>query len=109
MGKKKTYPTYNRRDESKAEYLDLQTVYDIYGFKPSTIKREIWEQKARKSELKGKGRGIGVHCPHYRIGGKFHFKKSDIDEYLAKQKVPAFCNSDSNEDGNSDGNGHDNK
>ena len=59
MGKKKQYPTYNKRDMSKAEYLDLQTVYDIYGIKPTTIRREIWEQKVR--QLEDKTRGIGVH------------------------------------------------
>ena len=92
------YPKYNRRDMSKAEYLDLQTIYDIYGVKPSTIRREIWEQTARK--LNGdENRGIGVHCPHYTIGGKIAFKKSEIEEFLASQKVPAFCNSDSNTDG----------
>jgi predicted DNA-binding transcriptional regulator AlpA len=89
-------PKYNRRDMSKAEYLDLQTVYDIYGVKPTTIQREIWEQKARN--IKDKSRGIGVHCPHYKIGGKVCFKKSDIDEYLERIKVSAFCNSDSNID-----------
>jgi len=96
MGKQ--YPKYNRRDMSKAEYLDLQTIYDIYGVKPTTIQREIWEQKARKLNGDEK-RGIGVHCPHYTIGGKIAFKKSEIEEFLASQKVPAFCNSDSNTDG----------
>ena len=96
MGKKKQYPTYNKRDMSKAEYLDLQTIYDIYGIKPTTIRREIWEQKVR--QLEDKTRGIGVHCPHYRIGGNIVFKKSDIDEYLTRIKVSAFCNSDSNTD-----------
>ena len=91
-------PKYNRRDMSKAEYLDLQTIYDIYGVKPSTIRREIWEQTARKLNGDEK-RGIGVHCPHYTIGGKIAFKKSEIEEFLASQKVPAFCNSDSNTDG----------
>ena len=102
MGSKKTYPTYNKRDLSKAEYLDLQTVYDIYGFKPTTVRREIWEQKARKPRRKGGNidkRGIGVHCPHYTSGGKIVFKKSDIEEFLATKKVSAFCNSDSNTDG----------
>ena len=101
MGSKKTYPTYNKRDLSKAEYLDLQTIYDIYGFKPTTVRREIWEQKARKPRRKGGNpevRGIGVHCPHYKSGEKIVFKKSDIDEYLDSIKVPAFCNSDSNTD-----------
>ena len=69
-----------RRDLPKAEYLDLQTVFDIYGIKPSTVKREIWEQKARKLKQDSK-RGIGVHVPHYKIGGKINFKKTEITTY----------------------------
>ena len=71
-----------RRDLSKAEYLDLQTVFDIYGIKPSTIKREIWEQKARKLDKDSK-RGIGVSVPHYKI----FFKKNEIDEFFERMMV----------------------
>ena len=75
-----------RRDLSKAEYLDLQTVFDIYGIKPSTIKREIWEQKARKLDKDSK-RGIGVSVPHYRLGGKIFFKKNEIGEFFERMMV----------------------
>lgn len=75
-----------RRDLSKAEYLDLQTVFDIYGIKPATIKREIWEQKARKLD-KDSTRGVGIHVPHYRIGGKIFFRKDEIDKFFAALRV----------------------
>ena len=99
MKKEKAHSkSYNRRNMEKAEYLDLQSVYDIYGFRPNTLKREIWEQKARRPDLEG--RGIGVHVPHYKmpgVSGKILFKKADIDAYLESKKVRPFCNSETNE------------
>lgn len=96
MGRKIPTPT-KRRDMSKAEYLSLQTVYDIYGFNPKTLRRDLWQQKAGKLKKNSK-RGIAIHVPHYKIGGQWFFKRTEIDEFLEGQKVEAFCISEVNED-----------
>ena len=98
MGTTKKIPTQTkRRDMSKAEYLSLQNVYDIYGFNPKTLRRDLWEQKAGNLKKDSK-RGIAIHVPHYKIGGQWLFKRTDIDEFLEGQKVEAFCNSETNGD-----------
>ena len=71
----------------------MQTIYDIYGFNPNTIRREIWEQKKRNPKFKDdkKIRGLGYHVPHHKSGRKIMFKKADIEAWLKKQytKAPA--------------------
>tara|TARA_R100000781_G_scaffold62190_1_gene39538 strand:+ start:1676 stop:1987 length:312 start_codon:yes stop_codon:yes gene_type:complete len=81
------------RDLKNVDTLDLQEIYQVYGFNPNTIRREIWEQKKRNPKFKDDKaiRGIGYHLPSSKVGRKITFRKADIDAWLEKQytKAPA--------------------
>jgi len=60
----------NHIEDLSSVFLNVQQIAKYLGTKPSTVYSLVEEKK----------------IPHYRIGRQIRFKKSDVDEWMEKQR-----------------------